>query len=96
MMVERFGFHVHEVTALYLINLVANIMLTPLMGLAVARWGERKALLFEYFGLICIFSGLWRYLPVWLGRLSGGCTLYSRPHVFRSGTGAENLFSKDF
>ena len=51
MMVERFGFHVHQVTALYLINLVANIMLAPLMGHAVARWGERKALLFEYFCL---------------------------------------------
>lgn len=29
MMVERFGFEVHEVTALFLINYVANIFFAP-------------------------------------------------------------------
>ena len=55
MMVERFGFEVHEVTALFLINFVANMVFAPLMGRAVAKWGERRALAFEYVGLIIVF-----------------------------------------
>ncbi|MEX5729671.1 putative MFS family arabinose efflux permease [Rhodovulum iodosum] len=55
MMVERFGFEVHEVTALFLINFVANMAFAPLMGRAVAKWGERRALAFEYIGLIAVF-----------------------------------------
>ncbi|MCP5038456.1 MAG: MFS transporter [Rhodobacteraceae bacterium] len=55
MMVERFGFEVHEVTALLLINYVANMIFAPLMGKAVGMWGERRALIFEYIGLIVVF-----------------------------------------
>lgn len=55
MMVERFGFEVHEVTALFLINLVANMIFAPLMGRAVHRFGERNALIFEYAGLALVF-----------------------------------------
>lgn len=55
MMVERFGFEVHEITALFLINYLANIFFAPLMGKAVAVWGERRALIFEYVGLIGVF-----------------------------------------
>ncbi|ARE41740.1 Arginine/ornithine antiporter ArcD [Rhodovulum sp. P5] len=55
MMVEKFGFDVHEVTALFLINFVANMAFAPLMGKAVAKWGERRALAFEYVGLIVVF-----------------------------------------
>ena len=51
-MVKKFGFQVHEVTALYLINLLANIIHAPLMGHAVARWDERNALIFKYVGLL--------------------------------------------
>jgi len=55
MMVERFGFEVHEITALYLINLIANMVFAPIMGAVVARFGERNALLFEYMGLALVF-----------------------------------------
>jgi hypothetical protein len=55
MMVERFGFEVHELTALFLINFMANMAFAPLMGRAVARFGERNALMFEYVGLISVF-----------------------------------------
>lgn len=55
MMVERFGFEVHEVTGLYLINLVANMVLAPVFGKIVARFGERRALAFEYVGLVTVF-----------------------------------------
>ncbi len=55
MMVEKFGFAVHEVTGLFLINLVANMVLAPLMGRAVFSYGERNTLIFEYVGLALVF-----------------------------------------
>ncbi len=55
MMVEKFGFEVHQVTGLFLINLVANMFFAPLMGRFVAAYGERRALLIEYTGLVCVF-----------------------------------------
>ncbi len=55
MMVERFGFEVHELTGLYLINLIINIVAAPFLGKAVGHFGERKTLTFEYVGLIVVF-----------------------------------------
>jgi hypothetical protein len=55
MMVEKFGFAVHEVAGLYLINLVLNMLIAPMLGKIVARFGERRALLFEYAGLVFVF-----------------------------------------
>jgi hypothetical protein len=55
MMVERFGLAVHEVTSLFLITLVVNMVAAPLMGRAVERFGEQRALIFEYAGLLAIF-----------------------------------------
>ncbi|MDP5218696.1 MFS transporter [Ruegeria sp. 2205SS24-7] len=56
MMVERFGFDVHELTGLYLINLLINMSVAPLLGRAVARFGERRTLIFEYAGLAIVFA----------------------------------------
>lgn len=81
MMVERFGFEVHEVTALFLINYLANMIFAPLMGQAVAQWGERRALAFEYIGLIGVFlayGGV--YLFGWGVVLAA--TLYVIDHLF--------------
>ena len=55
MMVEKFGFQVHEVAGLYLINLVVNMIAAPFLGKIVAHFGERNALVFEYAGLVCVF-----------------------------------------
>ncbi len=55
MMVEKFGFAVHEVAGLYLVNLMLNMLIAPLLGRIVARFGERNALVFEYVGLVCVF-----------------------------------------
>ena len=81
MMVEKFGFDVHEVTALYLINLVVNIIAAPLLGHAVARFGERNTLLFEYAGLVSVFlayGGI--YYFGWGVVLAA--TLYVIDHIF--------------
>ncbi len=56
MMVEKFGFKVHELTSLYLINLMINMMAAPLLGKAVAKFGERRTLIFEYTGLAIVFA----------------------------------------
>lgn len=55
MMVEKFGFQVHEVAGLYLVNLMLNMLIAPMLGRIVARFGERNALMFEYTGLVCVF-----------------------------------------
>lgn len=55
MMVERFGFRVDEVTALFLVNYLINMVAAPYMGRAVGRFGERNALIFEYVGLVAVF-----------------------------------------
>jgi len=81
MMVEKFGFQVHEVTALFLINFLANMLFAPLMGRAVAHWGERRALSFEYAGLIIVFlsyGGI--YYFGWGVALAA--TLYVVDHMF--------------
>ncbi|WP_111735415.1 MFS transporter [Roseovarius amoyensis] len=81
MMVEKFGFAVHEVTALFLINLVANMIFAPMMGQAVYRYGERATLLFEYAGLVIVFlayGGI--YYFGWGVVLAAG--LYVIDHLF--------------
>jgi hypothetical protein len=81
MMVERFGFEVHEVTALFLINYLANMFAAPFMGRAVAKFGERNALVFEYIGLICVFlayGGI--YFFGWGVAVAAG--LYVVDHLF--------------
>ena len=55
MMVEKFGFAVHQVTALFMINFLANMAIAPLLGRFVARFGERRAMLVEYAGLVGVF-----------------------------------------
>lgn len=81
MMVEKFGFRVHEVTALFTINLVVNMIAAPLLGRAVARWGERKALGVEYIGLVCVFLGYGGIY--WFGwGVMMAAFLYVMDHVF--------------
>ncbi|GLQ05989.1 MFS transporter [Sneathiella chinensis] len=57
MMVEKFGYAVSTITALYLVNHAINIFLAPRIGRLISHWGERKALVFEYVGLIFVFTG---------------------------------------
>jgi hypothetical protein len=81
MMVEHFGFAVHEVTALFMINFAANMIFAPIMGQVVARFGERNALIIEYVGLAAVFSlygGI--YYFGWGALL--GAALYILDHLF--------------
>ncbi len=81
MMVERFGFDVHEITLLYLINLVINIVAAPMLGRAVGHFGERRTLGVEYIGLVIVFlcyGGV--YYLGW--GVAIAATLYVIDHVF--------------
>ncbi|QYJ79555.1 MFS transporter [Shewanella acanthi] len=55
MMVEKFGYSVSEITVLFLINYVVNLLFAPAIGRFIGRIGERNALIVEYIGLIGIF-----------------------------------------
>lgn len=80
-MVEKFGFEVHELTALYLITLVVNIIVAPLLGKIVATYGERKALAFEYAGLIIVFLSYGGVYFLGWG-IFVAATLYVIDHIF--------------
>ena len=57
LLVEKFDYTLAEVTTLYLINKGANIVIAPLIGKIIEKIGERRALTFEYIGLIGVFIG---------------------------------------
>lgn len=81
MMVEKFGMEVHEITALYLINLVFNMVLAPLFGRAVGFFGERNALAFEYVGLTLVFLAYGGVYYFGWGVILAA-TLYVLDHLF--------------
>ena len=55
MMVEEFGFAVDDITKLFMITLLINMLAAPLLGRIVQIFGERRALIFEYVGLCAVF-----------------------------------------
>ena len=56
LMVERFGFSAPDVALLLLANHGVNMWFAPRVGSWVARWGERRALIVEYIGLVLVFT----------------------------------------
>ena len=77
LMVEKFGYKVEEITLLFLLNAVLNIFLAPRIGRLIAHRGERRALICEYSGLICVFV---TYAFVENAMLAAG--LYIVDHIF--------------
>ena len=66
LMVEKFGYSVADISALFLINYVFNWLFAPAIGKIIGKVGERRTLVFEYVGLILLFvsyglveSGKW-------------------------------------
>jgi len=56
LMVEKFDFSASEITLMFIANMAINIIAAPLIGRLIAHWGERRALTFEYIGLIGVFT----------------------------------------
>ncbi len=64
MMVERFGFQLHEVAALAIANGILTMLFAPLIGQWIVRFGERRMLTWEYMGLIAVFIA-YAWVPNW-------------------------------
>lgn len=77
LLVKKFQFSVQEVTALFVINNIINYFLSPMIGKAVIRFGERKVLSVEYSALIIVFLA---YATVESRIIVG--VLYILDHVF--------------
>lgn len=55
LLVKNFNYTIQEITALFVINNTINFFLSPLIGKAIIRFGERKVLSLEYSILIFVF-----------------------------------------
>ena len=77
LMVQKFGYSVGQISTLFLVNASLNMFFAPRIGRLIGRIGERRALIFEYLGLICIFTA---YAFVTDHRIAAG--LYILDHLF--------------
>jgi len=77
LLVKKFDYSVQEITVLFMVNNTINYFLSPLIGRAIVRFGERKVLSMEYFSLIFIFSA---YALVEYRFFAG--LLYVLDHIF--------------
>ena len=55
LMVEKFGYSAAQVTLLFLVNYAFNWVFAERIGRLIHKVGERRALTFEYVGLIIVF-----------------------------------------
>ena len=79
LMVEKFGYSVSDIAALFIINHLFNWAFASRIGVLVGRIGERRALTFEYCGLFCVFTA---YAFVDSAAWAGA--LYVADHLFFS------------
>ena len=56
LLVQKFGMPVENMALLFLVTSAVNIPLAPKVGRLIRRWGERPALIFEYVGLVGVFT----------------------------------------
>jgi predicted MFS family arabinose efflux permease len=77
LLVEKFDYSVPEISLLFFVNGGLNMVMAPKIGRLIARWGERRALILEYIGLIIIFVS---YAFVNDAFIAGG--LYVVDHLF--------------
>ncbi|MUL11034.1 MFS transporter [Aliivibrio fischeri] len=77
LMVEKFGYSASEITLLFLANYVFNWLFAKKIGRWIGVVGERKALMFEYIGLIFVFVG---YALVQTSEMAAA--LYIIDHLF--------------
>jgi len=71
LMVEKFGFSAAEVSLMFMANMITSIFLAPKIGRLIARFGERKALIFEYGGLVVVFISYALATEAWMGVCPG-------------------------
>jgi len=55
LLVQKFGFTVRDISLLFLLNSVINYFVSPYVGKAIVKFGERKILSIEYILLVLVF-----------------------------------------
>ncbi len=79
LMVEKFGYSVSDIAALFIINHLFNWAFAGRVGALVGRIGERRALTFEYCGLFCVFTAY-----AFVNDATWAAGLYVADHLFFS------------
>jgi len=77
LMVKKFGYTITEITILFMLNNAVNYFLSPMIGRAVTRYGERRVLTLEYASLFFIFLGY-----AFTGSKLMAAALYILDHIF--------------
>jgi len=77
LMVERFDFSVQEVTLLFVVNNGVNYFISPMIGRAIVRFGERRVLSLEYASMTLIFLAYAVVATKWAVAM-----LYVLDHIF--------------
>jgi len=77
LMVEKFEYSAAAITLMFLANGTINVLFAPAIGRLIGRWGERKALIFEYAGLIGVFVAYAFVETAWVA-----VVLYILDHMF--------------
>lgn len=77
LMVKRFDFSVQEITLLFVVNNGINYHLSPLIGKAIVRYGERRVLSVEYASMVLIFLAYALVQSKWMV-----AALYILDHIF--------------
>lgn len=57
LLVKEFHCSVTQIAALFVVNNLINYFLSPLIGRAIVRFGERRVLTLEYASLVAVFLG---------------------------------------
>jgi len=87
LLVQKFNYSVQAVTILFVVNNSINFFLSPLIGRAIIRFGERRVLSLEYASLIAVFLAYAATDSKWV---AGG--LYILDHIFFNFSMAINTF----
>ncbi|WP_372681305.1 MFS transporter [Desulfosarcina sp.] len=87
LLVQKFGYSVQAVTVLFVLNNAINYFLSPTIGRAIIRFGERKVLSLEYASLMAVFLAYAFTDSKWV---AGG--LYILDHIFFNFGMAINTF----
>ncbi|NQV45881.1 MAG: MFS transporter [Rhodospirillales bacterium] len=87
LMVEKFDFDPAAMALMFLANGVLTMVTAPYVGKLIGRWGERRALSFEYIGLILVFAAYAFVETAWIAVM-----LYILDHLFFSVAIALNTY----
>ncbi len=77
LMVEKFGFDASAIALMFLANGALNMFIAPKIGRFIGRYGERRALMLEYIGLIGVFTAYAFVDTAWIA-----VVLYIIDHMF--------------